>query len=398
MCSGSGERGNWISEDGFREINSILDRLASEDLTAFPAESMGNDQIALRRIESRIQAEALRRLRRFDSGKGYAPSGALSAKAWLRWECNMLDTTASDQVNVARQLDSLPKTAQAFADGDFSYRHAALIAHTAEKLGGRMDANAEEILVTAATEVDPRRLRIAIWHLRHCLEPDGVLREANEQYDKRYLYMSQTLDGVFYLNGRFDAEGGAVVRTAFESIMRPPAPDDDRTTWQRRADGMVDVMRRQLDGGQLPEVGGQKPQLMVTVDVATLTKAPGSRGAELEWAPPIPAEIARRLACDCTITPILFGAESHQVHAGTTSRVIPPSTKRALVARDKGCRFPGCDMPASWTDGHHIQHWADGGSHEISNLLLFCRRHHRLFHEGGWTLEKVEGGLNAIPP
>jgi len=72
--------------------------------------------------------------------------------------------------------------------------------------------------------------------------------------------------------------------------------------------------------------------------------------------------------------------------------------KRALIARDKGCRFPGCDMPAAWTDGHHVKHWPDGGPTELSNLLLFCRRHHRLFHEGGWTLQKVEGGLNAIPP
>jgi hypothetical protein len=89
----------------------MLDQLAGEDLTAVPAESMGEDQIALRRIESRVQAEGLRRLRRFDRGKGYASSGALSSKAWLRWECNILDNTASDQVNVARQLDTLPHTA-----------------------------------------------------------------------------------------------------------------------------------------------------------------------------------------------------------------------------------------------------------------------------------------------
>jgi hypothetical protein len=398
MRSVGGERGNWTSDDAFQQINSILDWLADEDIAATPAETMGEDQIALRRIESRVQAESLRRLRRFDSGQGFASSGALSAKAWLRWQCNVLDNTASDQVNVARLLDSLPQTAEAFANGDFSYRHAALIAHTAEKLSGKMDPHAEEILVKAAKEMDPRRLRIAVWHLRHCLEPDGVLRDTEAQYDKRYLYMSQTLDGVFYLNGRLDAEGGAVVRTVLDSVMKPPAPDDDRTAWQRRADAMVEVMRQQLDGGQLPEVGGQKPHLMVTVDMATLTKTDGSRGAELEWAPPIAAETARRLACDCTITPVLFGGESHQVEVGPVSRKIPAPMKRALIARDKGCRFPGCDMPAAWTDGHHVKHWPDGGPTELSNLLLFCRRHHRLFHEGGWTLQKVEGGLNAIPP
>jgi predicted restriction endonuclease len=72
--------------------------------------------------------------------------------------------------------------------------------------------------------------------------------------------------------------------------------------------------------------------------------------------------------------------------------------KRALIARDKHCRFPGCDMPPAWTDGHHIKHWANGGPHELWNLLLLCRRHHRYFHEGGWTLQQAEGGLQAIPP
>jgi hypothetical protein len=160
----------------------------------------------------------------------------------------------------------------------------------------------------------------------------------------------------------------------------------------------VDLARRQLDGGQLPEVGGQKPHLMVTLDVSTLTKEPGSRAAELEWASTIPAETARRLACDCTITPILCGAESHEVEVAGSSRVIPPAMKRALIARDKHCRFPGCDMPPAWTDGHHIKHWANGGPHELWNLLLLCRRHHRYFHEGGWTLQQAEGGLQAIPP
>jgi hypothetical protein len=398
MCSAGGERGNWSSEEIFDEINSLLDRLSSEDLTAVPSQAMADHQIELQRIVNRVQAEFLRRLRRFDIGQGYQNTMALSAKAWLRWKCNLTPGAASDQVEVARQLDSLPQTSKAFADGDISYRHAALIAHTAEALGDEMEAEAESILVTAAKELDPHRLKIACIHLRHCLEPDGVLRDANEEHDRRYLHLSQTLDGVFYLNGRFDSEAGALVRTAMDSVMKPPEADDERTPAQRRADAWVEVARRQLDGGQLPEVGGQKPHLVVTVDMATLSKAPGSRAAELEWAQPVSAETARRLACDCTITPVFHGAESHQVEAGPSSRKIPAPMRRALIARDKHCRFPGCDMPAAWTDGHHIWHWPDGGPTELPNLVLFCRRHHRLFHEGGWTLQQADGGVVAIPP
>jgi len=393
MCSGTGEWGSWTSGEVFEEINLLLDRLAGEDLDAVPAESMGDDQIALQRIGNRIQAEGLRRLRRFDSGLGYAPSGALSARAWLRWRLNLTATTASERVAISRKLAALPTTERALADGDISYRHATLIVETAGQLGDKFEAQAETILVDAAKELDPWRLQRAIWHLKHCLEPDGVLSDANKANSRRFLSLSQTFDGVYRIDGWLDAEGGAVLNTALNSVMGPRLADDDRSAPERRADAAVEMARRQLDGGQLPEVAGQKPHLAVSVDMATLSKEPGSMAAELEWSQPIPAETARRLACDAAITPIIDG------EADQTSRVVPGATRRALIARDKGCRFPGCDCPPAWTDAHHVKHWADGGPSTLDNLILLCRRHHRLVHEEGWTLELArDRELVAIPP
>jgi hypothetical protein len=291
----------------------------------------------------------------------------------------------------------LPQTSEAFAQGAISYRHVALIARTADELGDLMESNAEGILVKAAKELDPLRLRYACMHLRHYLQPEGVLMDANDAHERRHLYLSQTFDGIFRLDGWLDGDGGAAVQTALDALMGPPAEDDHRTATQRRADAMVELARRQLDGGQLPEVGGQKPHLMVTVDAATLSKQPGSRAAELEWAQPIPAETARRLACDAAITPIQF--ESNQPRADTTLRIPSGSQRKALVARDRGCRIQGCDRPPAWTDAHHIQHWADGGKREMDNLVLLCRRHHRRVHEEGWRLSWGAGGeLVAIPP
>jgi hypothetical protein len=326
----------------------LLNRLASEDLNAVPAESMGDDQIALQRICNRVQAEGLRRLRRFDSGQGYAPSGALSARAWLRWQLNLTASTASERVAISRRLASLPKTDQALADGDISYRHVALIVETATQLGDKFEAQAETILVDVSKEVCPWRLQRAIWNLKHCLDADGVLSDANKANSRRFLHLSQTFDGVYRIDGWLDAEGGAVLNTALDSVMGPWRDGDDRSATQRRADAVVEMARRQLDGGQLPAVAGQKPHLAVSVDMATLSKEPGSMAAELEWSQPIPAETARRLACDAAITPIIDGDADH------TSRVVPGATRRALIARDKGCRFPGCDCPPAWTDAHHV--------------------------------------------
>src|SRR5260370_16900065 len=130
MCSMGGARGSSTSGEAFQQINSILDHLAGEDLNSVPAESMGDDQIALQRIVNRAQAEGLRRLRRFDSGQGYAVSGALSARAWLRWQLNLTANAASERVAISRKLAALPQTDEALADGDNRFRHHPLLAYT----------------------------------------------------------------------------------------------------------------------------------------------------------------------------------------------------------------------------------------------------------------------------
>ena len=383
----------------FQDLRGGLARLREEDLEAAPASAMGEDIAELRRHINGCEAEFTRRLKRFDTGHGYAASGALNPKPWLRWQCHLSPSAASDRVEVSRLLASLPETTDSFAEGEISYQHASMIARTAEKLGEKMEAGAEKLLVNAAKEMDPARLRVACLQLRHCLDPDAVLADANEANELRYLYLSQTLDGVFYLNGRLDAEGGASLQTALNALSGPRAADDQRAPKQRRADSLVELARQQLDRGKLPEVGGQRPHLAVTVDMATLAKQPGSWAAELEWAQPIPVETARRLACDAAVTPVLRGSESNQPHAGSTTRVPAGSQRKALVVRDKGCRFPGCDRPPDWTDAHHIQHWADGGKTEMDNLLLLCRRHHRMVHEEGWTLAwNDDRELLAVPP
>jgi hypothetical protein len=383
----------------FQDIEQGLQRLREEDLEAFPASAMGPDMEELRRLGNMLDAELSRRLHRFDSGGGYAATQAFTAQAWLRWKCNFSPAAAAGRVAAARELADLPLATQAFADGDISYAHAAMIARTSEKLGDKMESNAETILVTAAKELDLARLRMVTIKLQHFLDPDSVREEANESHELRFLHLSQTLDGVFYINGRLDSEAGAILQTALNALSGPPTPDDKRSPRQRRADALVELARQKLESGTLPEVGGQKPHLTVTVSMATLANQPGSPAADLEWASPIPAETARRLACDAAITPIFLGPESTQPRAGQTSRTISGSQRKALVFRDKGCRFPSCDRPPDWTDAHHLKHWADGGEHVMDNLILLCRRHHRMVHEEGWRLViSAEGNIVALTP
>ncbi len=185
MCT-VGERGS-----------CVLHELQAEDLDAVSADAIGEELQALRRHINECEAEFQRRLHRFDKGEGYSADGALSSRAWLRWKCHLSPTAASDRVQTARRLAMLELTESAFLAGEIGYPHAALIARTAAELGDRWDRQAEEILVTAAKELDPGRLRFATIHLRHCLEPDGVLDEANKGFERRLLHMSQSLDGMY---------------------------------------------------------------------------------------------------------------------------------------------------------------------------------------------------------
>jgi hypothetical protein len=163
----------------------------------------------------------------------------------------------------------------------------------------------------------------------------------------------------------------------------------------------VELARQQLDGGRLPSVGGQRPHLTLTAELASLGRAPGpgSRPGVLEGGQPLGLAAVRRIACDAALSPLLLGSAGEPLSVGRSRRVVSGALRRALVARDGGCRFPGCDRPPAWTDAHHLEHWADGGETALSNTVLLCRRHHRRVHEEGWRLvADGTGGLRAQPP
>jgi hypothetical protein len=136
-------------------------------------------------------------------------------------------------------------------------------------------------------------------------------------------------------------------------------------------------------------VGKERPHLNVTVDVQTLTGGTGR--AELDHAGAVHPEIARRMACDASVMRIVMAGRSLPLNLGRRTPVVPAYLRRAVVVRDGGCTFAGCRRPHAWTDAHHVRHWADGGETSLSNLILLCRPHHRLVHEGGFGVEMVEG-------
>jgi hypothetical protein len=124
---------------------------------------------------------------------------------------------------------------------------------------------------------------------------------------------------------------------------------------------------------------------MLHVEPATLSASGEPGRSELEDGTRLAAETARRLACDCALVHVEREPGGEILNVGRSTRSIPAALRRALEVRDRGCRFPGCGN--RFTDGHHVLHWADGGETSLRNTMLFCRVHHRLFHEGRWKVE-----------
>ncbi len=328
----------------------------------------------------------------FERVDGPAIDGAATTVAWLRHALHMSKGAASERVQVARQLEDLPALREACNRGTVGIQNAGIIARTATQIGIDAVKEAENALVDAAQRLEPGLLWRVTQHLRHCVDPDGELDTANAVYERRCFYVGRTFDGVHVLNGELDSESGEIVRAALEALMPVTAKDDGRTPRQRRADALVEMARRQLNGGSLPRAGGVRPHLTMTVDAAELRREPGAKAAELARDTVLPTETARRVACDAALTVVVTSANGQPLSVGRATRTIPAAMRRLLVLRDGGCVFTGCDRPPEWTDGHHITHWADGGETAPENLVLLCRFHHRMTHEGGWHFERTLSG------
>jgi len=359
-------------------LDELPDWLATRDAT-----ELGEALIELRQVIDRSEAVFASGVRHFDRSGEYQADGALSVVAWLRSMCKLSAGAAAERVGVARALDQLPKTEQAFARGDLGYQHVAVLARTAEHVGAAAVRKEETSLLKAAATMDPGQFTGVAKHFEHRVDADGALAGANRAYARRYLHVSEPMDGLVRLDGVLDAEGGATLRTAL-SRLTLPGKDDHRTAGQRRADALVELCRR---GGQK----GGRPHLIIRTTLDTLAGMPGAPAGQLDWGGPVPAATVRRLACDAAITRIT-GRGELEAEITRASRNIPTPTRRALDDRDQRCRAQTCDRPADWCDAHHLQHWIDGGPTTLPNLTLLCRPHHTMVHEQGWQLRRLGDG------
>ena len=324
-------------------------------------------------------------------------NGSITAASWIARTCKMSVTSAHDRLRVGEQLESLPQVKAALISGEIGYQSASQLARLREKLGDKQDLFNEEEMLGFARQFSVRELRELCDRAWHVVDPDGFFKEAEENYTRRRLHISQLADGMYAVDGLLDPLTGAAWKTAIDSLAKRKGPEDERTAAQRRHDAHGELVNHAMDQGTLPRRNGARPHINLTTTIEGVKNEVGAPPADLELSLPISTRTLERITCDCTMSRVLL-ADSMVIDVGRATRTVSGPARRALRTRDKGCRFTGCDRPVDWTNPHHIIHWARGGPNNVPNMVLLCYYHHRLVHEGGWQVVKSGREFRFLPP
>jgi hypothetical protein len=376
------------------ELRSVVEALRAQALPELPDARIEEEFAELQRSLEVLEVERLRRLAEIDRRRLYERDGHLSAASWLAVRHRMAWGTARYQVRVSRALEEMPETRAALEAGDVSLAAARLLA-SAHGVDPQAFARGETQLVDAARHQSIQDLTKVVGFWRERAEHERAPDREGSLRSRRAFHASVSFLGMVRVDGELDPETGETLLTALGAVQgaeaRSRGLDDRRTPAQRRADAIGEICRQWLDGAGRPVVGGERPHVTVTVSAETLARTSAEAG-ELDHAGPVPREIARRLACDASVMRVVMAGRSEPLDVGRRTSVIAPALRRAVIVRDGHCRFPGCDRPHTWCDAHHVLHWADGGATALDNLLLLCRRHHRMVHRPGGFRLAIEDG------
>ena len=394
-------------------------------------------------LAARIDAatyELLVLIRKFDEQEGWS-NGFLSCAHWLTWRIGLAPSAARERVRVARALGELPLMSEAMQRGELSYSKVRALTRIA-----RPDTEKSLVELGRASTATHIERVVRAWR-----RADRTIETRHDELRDAASHFSTHIDenGMFVIRGRLAPEVGEVLTKALDAASeklydenrgardktdRPPAG-------KLRADALALVAESALAGGLDPGSSGGRYQVVVhvneeelrrredgsmvdgvpvhvsaeaanarvsaeaaegavsaeAVDAGVSAETPQVNGAWLgDSHVPVSAETARRIACDAGKLRM-----SHRngeiLSVGRKTRTIPPPIRRALEFRDRGCRFPGCT--SRHCDAHHVHHWADGGETKLSNLVLLCRRHHRLLHEGGFEVRMgADGAVQFFHP
>ena len=369
----------------------------------------------------------------FDRLRGWEPEGHRSCAHWLAFRTGIDLGAAREKVRAARALTELPRISASMEQGELSFAKVRALTRVAtpESEGDLLE------LALCSTAAQLERTARA-WRLMGRFDENELEKI---RHRSRCFSVFPDEEGMYVVRGRLDPEVGAMLMRAIDAandaLFRANTSEEIEPK-QRRADAVGLLAERALAVGfgraertgaaehkagadivPLSSTRAERYQVVLHVEASTLEKEGEPGHSELEDGTRVSAETSRRLSCDASVVRIAeapggkvrdYKAPGDKVPDGSTgddsapndsigdgsalgigrkARTIPPALRRALEARDGGCRFPGCGL--RFTDAHHVRHWADGGETKLENLILLCSHHHRLVHEEGYTVHSPRG-------
>ncbi len=357
-----------------------------------------DELIECRKLIDRLEAEWFGALHECVSGGLVQSATGLSATEWLSTQLGRTSRDANAMVRFATRLARTSIVADGLTDGTLSLGQAQIIAGACTERAAALFADYEPLIVRSAADVSVDDLaRVVRMWSRHADQATAADDDAHAEAG-REVFLSPVGESQWALNGTLTAEQGAIVHEALQAAMEQDfdGARDDRTPRQRRADALETIAREWLEHHAVVRLHGARPHLIVHVDLDDLAAGANGPGGITSSGVVFDGATIERMACDATLMRVLR-ASSVDVERSYATVEIPAVLRRAVIARDVHCRFPGCCRPASWSEVHHVNGRA--GGHRLNQLVLLCKRHHQRVHrlKLGLVLD-ADGTLHVNAP
>jgi hypothetical protein len=360
------------------------------------------DLATLVRVRDVLDATVSAGVGEVDAAELWDTVAATSMSAWLRQPLRSTHEQAGRQVGRARKLRALAVTRAAWETGRLSSAQvdAIVAVVTAPRFAAYLEGEAEMVDQLAGLDGPDTVAVLKAWAglIDDLLAPDPD--DSDDDDGDGELWASRTLDGRVETSGTLQGRAGDLVLAALRAARtRDGAHDPARSPAQARASALADIAKFFLDHHDHPNpTPKNRPHIGVVIDWDALLDR--GQGRLIDSDQPVGPDEVQQVLCDAGVFRIVTIGRSTVLDLGRTTQAVSPAQHAALAVRDGGCRWPGCDRPASWCDAHHIEHWIAGGPTALGNLVLLCRRHHRRIHRRGVTakLDTTDATLTITLP
>jgi hypothetical protein len=393
---GQGSTHRSVPSEVLAELGQVVERVA-----AVPFDALGDREVeqlleGLRVPVSRLEAVRARGFAVLERRAAHrAPAGGAAAAELEQRRRNaarqrMAPSKAKGVAEAGRAAVDHAAVGAAFGAGEVSAEHVRLIGSLLRRVPLEDREELEGLLVELAMQLDPVAFGRRARELLVRRQPAAAERVEQLAQERRSVRATDTADGGFAFSGLLYGTAAETARVALAAFRRPDTPGEHRTPEKRGADAFEQLCEAALRAGDAPTVHGVRPHVIIVIDEADLGR-PGGVARLAHSGQPLPVSSIRPLLGDATISRLVRDAAGTPIEASAGVRTVPTGLWKALLARDAGCTWDGCDAPASWCDvAHGNQPFRDDGQLSPSNAALLCRRHHRRFDDGPYRL-LIEG-------